>query len=363
MYDEVFMVKDLKPLSCFHVYSSYAYAIKAMSYMLNYSSSLRSDHYKLIKSLFRENGREDTSVCDYLITYGARTALDLFFQAKNYPEGSEVLMTAISTDGTIETVRGKNYPNRHEMKIVPVDIEWETMGPSLLNIKSKITDKTVAIVFSYSYGIVYDIEKIASFCKKMGIDVIEEASEAFTGIATPGSPHADLSLLSFGMLKHHSCFGGSVSVVRRNKEVYNKMLEIEKSYRKERTFYYLTRVAKAVRLMTLLNSDEKFFLKIAMVLQQYKILHYIRKPIWKLRQRISLPCLRLLHSRLTQIDPVEDLKKYDKLKKYNFGGVIPGDEALKHTFWLYPVIFREPKKIIAACRYRGIQALSGKEVH
>jgi hypothetical protein len=27
------------------------------------------------------------------------------------------------------------------------------------------------------------------------------------------------------------------------------------------------------------------------------------------------------------------------------------------------VIFREPKKIIVACRFRGIQALAGKEVH
>lgn len=91
------------------------------------------------------------------------------------------------------------------------------------------------------------------------------------------------------MLKHYSSFGGAVSVVRRNKDIYKRMLAIEKSYRKEKSFYYLTRVIKAVRLMTLLNSDKNIFMKMAMVLQQYKILHYIRKPIWKLRQRISLP--------------------------------------------------------------------------
>lgn len=72
-------------------------------------------------------------------------------------------MTAISTDGIIDTVRGKGYTNRNEMKIVPVDIQWETLGPSLYNIKSKITKKTVAVIFSYPYGIVYDIEEIASF--------------------------------------------------------------------------------------------------------------------------------------------------------------------------------------------------------
>jgi dTDP-4-amino-4,6-dideoxygalactose transaminase len=47
------------------------------------------------------------------------------------------------------------------MKVVPVDIGWETMGPSLLNVKSQITEKTVAIVLSYPYGIIYDISEIA----------------------------------------------------------------------------------------------------------------------------------------------------------------------------------------------------------
>jgi perosamine synthetase len=363
IYGEVFMVKDLKPLSWFHVHSNYTQIMKVLTYMLEYSSSLRGDHYRLIRDLFKDNGREDTSKWEYLVNYGARTSLDLFLQAKNYPEGSEILMTAISTEGTIETVRGANYSGRNEMKIVPIDIEWETMGPSLINVKSKVTNKTKAIVVSYMYGIIYDIKKIAEYCHKRGIDVIEDASEAFSGISTPGSQYADFTLLSFGMLRHYTSFGGAIWVIRRDNETYNKMLEIEKSYRKERTFFYLTRVFKAFRLMTLLNSGENFFTKMGRVLQQYKVLHYVRKPIWKLRQRISLPWLRLLYSKLSEIDPVEDLEKYKKLLKFDFGGVMPGCQAMRNNYYLYPVIFREPKKIIAACRMRGIQALAGPEVH
>lgn len=363
IYDEVFMVKDLKPLSCFHVHSSYAQIIKVFKYMLKYSASLRGDHYRLIGEMFRNNGREDTTHWQYMVTYSARTSLDLFLQAKNYPKGSEILMTAISAEGTIETVRGLNYSGRNEMKIVPIDIEWETMGPSLVNVKSKVTSKTKAIILSYPYGIIYDIKKIAEYCHQKGIDVIEDASEAFSGISTPGSQYADLTLLSFGMLRHYSWFGGAVSVIRRNQETFQKMLEIEKRYRKEKSFFYLTRVFKAFRLMTLLNSDKNFFLKMGRVLQQYKILHYNRKPMWKLRQRISLPWLRLLYSRLLEIDPVEDLKKYKKLIKFDFGGVLPGCQAMRNNYYLYPVIFREPKKVIVAWRMRGIQALAGPEVH
>lgn len=171
---------------------------------------------------------------------------------------------------------------------MPVDIQWETMGPTLHDVKSKITKNTVAIVFSYPYGIVYDITEVALFCKSRNIDVIEDMSEAFSGLYATGSPAADLTLLSFGMLKHESSFGGSIAIVRHNQEIYDSMLEIEKSYKSEPPLNYFTRVMKALRLIFLLNQKSSYFHS-AKELQLYKILHYWRKPIYKLRQRISLP--------------------------------------------------------------------------
>lgn len=125
------------------------------------------------------------------------------------------------------------------------------------------------------------------------------------------------------MLRHYSSFGGAVTVVRNNKEIFRKMLQIEKDYPVDKSIVYLTRVFKAIRLMTLLNLNY-YTLNLPRMLQQYKIISYIRKPIWKLRQRISLPCLRLLEARLAEIDPVENLQKYDKLSKFTFEGVSPG---------------------------------------
>ena len=234
------------------------------------------------------------------------------------------------------------------MNIVPVDIQWETMGPSLANLKEKITDKTVALVVRYSHGIIYDIKDIAKVWKQRNIDIIEDASEAFTWVTTPGSPHADFTVLSFGMLRHYTWFGGAVSVIRRNNDVYKKILKIEKSYRKERSFYFLMRVFRAMRLIMFFNSNEKFMVKLGAIVDQYKLFHYDGKSILNLRRRISLPWLRLLHSRLKEINAIEDLMKYDKLLKYDFGGVIPGCQAMKSNFYLYPIIFRESKKIIVA---------------
>ena len=107
IYDNIFMNKSLMPLSCFRVHSGYPQVVRVMRYMISVSASVRRDHYHLIRDMFKNSSREDTNVWDYLINYSARTALDLWFQAKNYPEGSEVLMTAISTEGIIEIIRGK----------------------------------------------------------------------------------------------------------------------------------------------------------------------------------------------------------------------------------------------------------------
>jgi len=262
--------------------------MRICKYMIQWKSSHRKESYGQIKKLFAASCREGAQDSDYIVTYGARTALDLYLQARDYPAGSEVLITAISTDGIIETLRGRHYPNRNELKVVPVDVQWETMGPTLLGVASLVTDKTRAVVLCYPYGIVYDISQIAAFCAERGIDVIEDATEAFSGLPTPGSPLANLTLLSFGMLRHCSSFGSAVSVVRRQKQVYRKMLELEKAYKVDSSIVYFTRVTKALRLMALLNSRNRF-LDLARKVQQYQIVSYCRKPIWKLRQRISLP--------------------------------------------------------------------------
>jgi len=102
---------------------------------------------------------------------------------------------------------------------------------------------------------------MAKLCKSMDLHVIEDANEAFSGLRYHGSPQADLTMFSFGMLKHFTAFGGSVSIVRSTDGVvYQRMREIEKTYRKEENFKYFTRVMKALRLFMIFNSKDHFFI-------------------------------------------------------------------------------------------------------
>ena len=98
----------------------------------------------------------------------------------------------------------------------------------------------------------------------MDMHVIEDANEAFSGVWYHGSQSADLTMFSFGMLKHFTAFGGSVSILWfQDDAIYKKMREIEKTYPKEPSFNYFTRVMKASRLFMILNSWDNFFVSFA----------------------------------------------------------------------------------------------------
>lgn len=107
---------------------------------------------------------------------------------------------------------------------VAIDIDWQTLCPTKQEIISKATSKSKAIIFSYTYGKRYNIENLAKLCKSMDMHVIEDANEAFNGVRYHGSSCADMTMFSFGMLKHFTAFGGSVSILRfKDEQIYKTM--------------------------------------------------------------------------------------------------------------------------------------------
>jgi len=95
----------------------------------------------------------------------------------------------------------------------------------------------------------------------MDMHIIEDANEAFSGVRYHGSSCADMTMFSFGMLKHFTAFGGNVSIIRsQNGEIYWEMRKLEKAYPVEPTFNYFTWVMKAFRLFMIFNSKDNFFI-------------------------------------------------------------------------------------------------------
>jgi len=105
----------------------------------------------------------------------------------------------------------------HGLVCVPVDLDLDTLQPSLCQIEAATSEKTVAMIFAYLHGVTYDLDPYAEFLKSRNIDIIEDCAQSFKSLDTfRGSPLATLTMFSFGMIKHSTAFYGAVSIVREH---------------------------------------------------------------------------------------------------------------------------------------------------
>lgn len=79
-------------------------------------------------------------------------------------------MTAINIGDMIRIVE------EHGLIPVPVDLDPFTMAPSLDNIKSATTEKTVACLFAYLFGITYDLSPYAEYLHQQNIEIVEDCA-------------------------------------------------------------------------------------------------------------------------------------------------------------------------------------------
>lgn len=85
-------------------------------------------------------------------------------------------------------------------------------------------------MFTYLFGIRYDIQPIIPFLKERNLDVLEDVAESFVGPQWNGTPGVTLTMFSFGAIKIQTCVYGGVGIIRDDEELYNKMKSIQDGY-------------------------------------------------------------------------------------------------------------------------------------
>jgi dTDP-4-amino-4,6-dideoxygalactose transaminase len=71
------------------------------------------------------------------------------------------------------------------------------------------------MLFTYLFGVKFDITPIIPFLRDKGIDIIEDVAESFTGPKSfNGTNGATLTMFSFGSIKIQTCVYGGVGVIR-----------------------------------------------------------------------------------------------------------------------------------------------------
>jgi len=303
-----------------------------------------------------------------IVSISVRTAFDVYLQALNIPKGSEILMTAINIPEMVRVIK------LHGFVPVPVDVDVSTLAVTPERLEAAITDKTKLILATFTYGVRYDLAEIAKVGKKYNIPIFEDCAEGYVGPSYKGDPNADVTVFSFGPIKHATAFQGAVMIIRNNPEILEKARKIHDSYKIQSGKIYLKKVIKYSGGIVLLN---------------LRWLNYILRPIllnigFDYKKRVvSLlrgfapgqglevyrfrPCTAMISFLYRRVSHFDDKKFFQGMKSIQEGtdilikgGVtVPGSNPKDRTFWLYPIVTKDAAKAYDVLNNAGIDAYQG----
>ncbi len=145
-------------------------------------------------------------------------ALILALRALGAGPGDEVLVPAFTFAATASTVAWVGA------RPVFVDVETETLNldPELL--EEARTDRTVGVVGVHLYGLPCAVERIAGWCRKRGLWLIEDAAQAHGARVgeRPVGSFGDLATWSFYPSKNLGCFGDGGAITGHRAELVER---------------------------------------------------------------------------------------------------------------------------------------------
>ncbi len=303
---------------------------------------------------------------DGMVCLSVRTGWDLWLRASGLLERDEVLMSAVTHPEMARIAR------LHGLRVVPVDLNPETLAPRLGSLEAALSPRARAVVVAHLFGGRVDLGRVARFCDEHGLLLVEDCAQAFAGPGEVGHAEADVSIYSFGTLKTATAFGGAVLRVRDG-TVLARMRTMEAAYPAQARREHAGRLLKGLFLVIfsqprvyggLVRTAARLEVNLDGVLQSLTKSHPAGASdgelVRRLRRRPSAPLLALLCRRLERFDP-------DKLVARTAAGerlsnalgprvVRPGTDCYGRSYWLFPVLVREPKALIEGLRRRGFDA-------
>ncbi|XP_062580685.1 uncharacterized protein LOC134242601 [Saccostrea cucullata] len=294
-----------------------------------------------------------------------RTGLDLFLQVKNYPPGSEIIMSAINIPDMVYIVK------HHGLKVVPLDVDIERTSPKLDQLKHLISTKTVAILVAHIYGKQVEMDSIIDIAQEQNLVVIEDCAECFCGFDWLGNPRSDLSLFSFGVIKPSTAFGGAIAKIR-DQDLYDKMHRHYSKYPVQKHGEYFKKLTKYFMVYLLLDCPQ--VVKPAMWLTRTLNIDHKRYVIkmlrgfpsdmvHRIRQQPSNALLQTLRHRLKNFKATEfkstSIKGDYVRERLPESVTIVGAESTVNNYWLYPILVENPDTVVKILNAMGIDAYRG----
>lgn len=146
-------------------------------------------------------------------------ALEVIIEAANFPVGSEIIVPGNSFIASSEAVTRSGH------KVVFADVDSDCYTLSIDSVRSKISDKTKAIIAVHLYGHPCDMRSLQELCLKHKLLLIEDCAQAhgaeFMGnrIGSIG----DAAAFSFYPGKNLGAYGDAGAITTNNQELATKM--------------------------------------------------------------------------------------------------------------------------------------------
>ena len=178
-----------------------------------------------------KNNHDNTKSESIVVGRSVRSLWDLYLVARQFPPGSQVIITPpITVPGMLAILE------HHQVQAVGVDFATSTTTTTTTTLpqhplqvdcaalEACVTDRTVAILVVHVFGVVTECDwsTVRSMATAHSLDVVEDCAQVYSGHGGyTGSPHADMSLFSFGFIKTATALGGGLAVVRQHVKTHD----------------------------------------------------------------------------------------------------------------------------------------------
>jgi perosamine synthetase len=297
-----------------------------------------------------------------------RSGFDLLLSAWQLPQGSHVLLSALTIPDMARIVR------HHGLKPVPVDLDSETLSPRLEAVRLAMSPQVRAIVIAHLFGSRTPLAPLIDWARRHDVKVIEDCAQAYDGPNYSGHPDADVSMFSFGQIKASTALGGGILFVRE-RELRDRMQQISAAYPVQSRHSYLRRILKCATLKAV---SSRFIFRAMLECLRAGGINYDRtinglargysgsNMMRHIRKRPSAPLLRMMSRRLSRYDEARAVQRKERGRQMtrwlapDIG--CPTTRTEPHTFWVFPILVENPPLVISALREEGFDATQGQSM-
>lgn len=316
-----------------------------------------------LESFFRPDG-----TC--IATLSVRSALDAWLTAAAWPEGDEVLVSAVTIDDIPRIIAA------HGLRPVPVEVDPETLTPQVAALERLRSPRTRAVLVADLFGGEVDYRPIVAFARRHGLLVVRDAAQAFRGHEVQSDDGVDVALFSFGTLKTATALGGGLAVVA-DPGLRARMRAVEARWPMQPNAATARKVARTLALWALQTPLGYTAFAALCRMRGVELGAVVRRMtrgfgggsvealLAGLRQRPNAALLTTLHQRLQTFSRARLARRAENGARVLRGvpaKATPGLGQRAHTHWLVVVASPQPQALRAALLSAGFDASGASNV-